>query len=64
MFTNTHMVFFHFVVQRDNGCFPSKSKVKLENGDIVTMSELQKGDKVQTGNKKSLKVLKFNLCDL
>ena len=25
------------------------SKVKLENGKLVTMFELQKGDKVQTG---------------
>ena len=26
--------------------------IKLENGKIITMSELQKGDKVQTGNRK------------
>ena len=31
------------------GCFPSEAKVRLENGDSVTMSELQIGDKVQTG---------------
>ena len=31
------------------GCFPSDAKVRLENGDSVTMSELQIGDKVQTG---------------
>ena len=28
------------------------TKIKLKNGEIVTMSELQKGDQVQTGNKK------------
>ena len=31
------------------GCFPSSFKVSLENGDSVTMSELQIGDRVQTG---------------
>ena len=31
------------------GCFPSESKVKLNNGNFVTMSELQIGDEVQTG---------------
>ena len=31
-------------------CFPSAGKVKLENGKVVQMSELQVGDKVQTGN--------------
>ena len=31
------------------GCFPSLTKVKLENGKSVAMSELQIGDKVQTG---------------
>ena len=30
-------------------CFPSSSKVNLENGDSVTMSEVQIGDRVQTG---------------
>ena len=30
-------------------CFPSASRVSLENGESVTMSELQVGDKVQTG---------------
>ena len=34
------------------GCFPSLTKIKLENGETVTMSELKKGHKVQTGNKK------------
>ena len=32
-----------------SGCFPSESRVKLENGESVTMSELQIGDKIQTG---------------
>ena len=30
-------------------CFPSVSRVKLENGKFKPMSELQMGDKVQTG---------------
>ena len=32
-----------------SGCFPSESRVKLENGKLVAMSELQIGDKIQTG---------------
>ena len=31
------------------GCFPSTARVSLENGESVTMSELQAGDRVQTG---------------
>ena len=31
------------------GCFPSTTRVTLENGKSVTVSELQIGDKVQTG---------------
>ena len=31
-------------------CFPSMAKIKLENGVSITMSELQVGDQVQTGN--------------
>ena len=31
------------------GCFPSNSKVTLQDGKSVRMSELQLGDKVQTG---------------
>ena len=50
IFIKAHVVNIFLVVKK--GCFPSKTKVKLENGKIVTMSELQKGDKVQTGNKK------------
>ena len=33
----------------DGSCFPAVSKVYLENGKSVTMSELQIGDRVQTG---------------
>ena len=33
----------------ENNCFPSTAKVNLENGKSVRMSELQVGDKVQTG---------------
>ena len=33
----------------DGSCFPATSKVDLENGKSVAMSELQIGDKVQTG---------------
>ena len=31
------------------GCFPSTARVTLKNGKSITMSELQTGDKVQTG---------------
>ena len=31
-------------------CFPSITNIKLRNGKIVMMSDLQKGDRVQTGN--------------
>ena len=34
-----------------SSCFPSASKVYLENVKSVTMSELQLGDRVKTGNK-------------
>ena len=39
-----------FVVRKKKkkSCFPSFAKVKLCNGKMVMMSELQKGDKVQT----------------
>ena len=30
-------------------CFPSTARVSLENGNLVTMSELQIGDRVQAG---------------
>ena len=30
-------------------CFPATATVSLENGETVTMSELQIGDKVATG---------------
>ena len=46
--TQAYAVYFHFVVK---SCFPSQTKIRLENGEIVTMSELQEGDKVQTGKK-------------
>ena len=46
--TQAYAVYLHFV---GSSCFPSQTKIKLENGEIVKMSELQEGDKVQTGNK-------------
>ena len=42
------------------GYFPSASKIKLENGKSVMMSELQIGDQVQTG----ADVGRFLLCFL
>ena len=33
------------------GCFPSTARTKLRTGRLVTMSELQIGDEVQTGMK-------------
>ena len=45
------LFYFHFIVKPvESACFPAMAKVKLENGKIVTMSKLQKGDKVQIGN--------------
>ena len=32
-----------------SSCFPSSARVSLHNGKLVTMSELQLGDLVQTG---------------
>ena len=32
-------------------CFPLTATVSLENGETVTMAELRRGDKVQTGRK-------------
>ena len=32
-----------------SSCFPLMAKVKIENGKSVQISELQIGDKVQTG---------------
>ena len=33
-------------------CFPSISTLKLKNGELVKMSELQIGHQVKTGNRK------------
>ena len=30
-------------------CFPAAAKIKLQNGRLMSMSELQIGDRVQTG---------------
>ena len=45
-----------------SGCFPSESRVKLENGKSVTMSELQIGDKIQTGTHQYSLLCFSNLC--
>ena len=37
--------------KNNNGCFPGTAQVILETGKSATMSELQIGDKVQTGMK-------------
>ena len=42
----------YFAEEPDDFCFPSLATIKLENGKIITMSELQKGDKVQIGYRK------------
>ena len=34
---------------KSNGCFPSVAQTTLQNGDSVTMSDLQIGDRVQSG---------------
>ena len=38
-----------FLYSAQYSCFPSMAKVKLKNGKTVTMSELEIGDRVQTG---------------
>ena len=44
------MVLYFAVVGSNNGdCFPSMAKIKLEDGTLITMSQLQIGDNVQTG---------------
>ena len=46
--------FYLSVFGLDVGCFPSTAKAILENRKSVAMSELQTGDKVQTGNSVSM----------
>ena len=43
-----------------SGCFPSMTKIVLENGKSVIMSELKIGDKVKTGKK--FKTFGIELC--
>ena len=44
------MVLYFAVVGSNNGdCFPSMAKIKLEDGTLITMFQLQIGDNVQTG---------------
>ena len=43
------------------GCFPSTARATLENGKSVTMSELETGDKVQTGRNISFSLL-IQIC--
>ena len=38
-----------FFFEAGRSCFPSTATVKVENGKSLAMSELQIGDKVQTG---------------
>ena len=37
------------IVYLTEGCFPASATLRLENGNLVRMSELQVGDRVQTG---------------
>ena len=46
MLVETHVI---FLILESKRCFPANTKIKLGNGQIVMMSDLQKGDKVQTG---------------
>ena len=34
---------------KSSSCFPSFAKVNIENGKVITMSDLQLGDRVETG---------------
>ena len=38
-----------FLTDGGGGCFPAIATVQLENGNLVTMSELPIGDRVKTG---------------
>ena len=46
--------------ENDKKCFPSLSKVNLANGKSVRMSELQTGDKVQSGMQFNFNKIYFN----
>ena len=44
-----HCCFSSYCEYETKGCFPSNIKLRLEDGNSVVMSELQVGDRVQTG---------------
>ena len=49
----------------DTGCFPSSAMLSLGNGKTMVMSELEVGDRVQTGmNKYRLTLSKSNITSL
>ena len=39
----------YLLIESSTSCFPAIATVQLENGNLVTMSELQIGDRVKTG---------------
>ena len=47
-----------------NPCFPADAKLSVESGKLITMSELEIGDKIQTGRKmfKMFKMKNKPLC--
>ena len=56
-----YFIHFAFCFISDAGCFPSTAKVTLNNGKSITMSELEIGDKVQTGTCIGLNSLYYNM---
>ena len=44
-----------------SGCFPAGARISLESGESLTMSQLQTGNRVQTGMEKSYFHLHFIL---
>ena len=54
--SNTYIC-VHFTDSGGGGCFPSVARVQLEHGKSILMSELQTGDRVQTGRDFFVKVL-------
>ena len=60
-FVNLMVVKIAVILAEKQSCFPSTSKVNLDSGESVTMSELQLGDRVKIGLKKLILMLHFCL---
>ena len=49
----------HHRCKKCKNCFPGTARLTLENGKSITMSELQVGDRVQTGILSKWLILKY-----